>query len=161
MKKPKVCLLGVAVRPTMKGEDRAAARLRVEIAGEARLDAGGFIAERERVTRVGKVFRQTETVLHALFFHPDQRLALFFGLNRADRHFIHEERIICRARFHGEFANSHAAPGGQVEMAAVLYDPAAIFEHPVYILPRAILWSGGHSFSIPAPTSLKMWHSEV
>ena len=49
----------------------------------------------------------------------------------------------------------------QVEMAAILYDPAALFEHPIYILPRAVLWSGGHGFSIPAPASLNMWRCEV
>src|SRR2546423_1472309 len=79
---------------TMESEDVAALGGGIELIGELRLDAGGFISERQWVTPLWVDVEQALTVFVGLFFNTSQRMPFGFRFDRPDCFSINEEKVI-------------------------------------------------------------------
>ena len=94
---------------SMEGKGRAAARHRVKVAGETRLDTCGFIGERERETCSRQTTRQACTVFLALLLDACQRLPNFLGFNSPYRFTIDKKEVVCRTGGERKFTNGYAS----------------------------------------------------
>src|SRR5262249_26329972 len=109
---------------SMEGEDRATAGVGVEEAGEARLDAGRLVGERQRQPGDGQPGRETLTVLGTLYFDADEGLADLLGLDHAHGPPVDDEEVVGRTSQRRELTEGDPTAGAQVEVGAVLHDPA-------------------------------------
>ena len=95
----------------MKRKDVAAARLGIEAVGEAGFRAGGLVAERQRRAPGGKTERHALHILLRLLLDAGERMARRFGLDRADRFAVNEQRVVRLAGLEGQLAHGDAELG--------------------------------------------------
>src|SRR6266508_902419 len=124
---------GKRFRP-VEPEDLPTPRLEIERVGEAGLDAGRLVGERQRsFERAHDPVGQAVEVLRRLPLDASECGALGLRLDHADRLAVDEEEIV-RATVWGledELADGDAARGGEVHVACVLDSPAGCLEHLV------------------------------
>ncbi len=135
----------------VKGEDGATARLGIELAGEARLDAGGLIGEGQGIAGGAHAFGQSATVFGALLFDAGEGGADLLGLDGADGLAIDEEQVVGGAGGERELADGDAASRAEVEPGAVLHHPAGLRE--LGVDPLAGLVLGLHRCRSPGGAS--------
>ena len=110
---------------TVKAEDGAAAGVGFEEVGEARLDAGGFVAEGEGPAWRGEVLGKPDAVFGGLDLDTDQGNAGLLGFHDAGSVAIDVEEVVGETvpRSGREFANGDAAAGFNIDAVAILDEP--------------------------------------
>jgi hypothetical protein len=126
----------------VEGEDGAAAGVGFEEVGEARLDSGGLVAEREPATRRGEVPRESLTVFAGLDLDFDEGNPFLFCLDYSGCVAVDVEEVVGKAVSGGqrEFADGNAATGFDVDAVAILDQPAGGGEQAVDVSAGAVLW---------------------
>ncbi len=114
-------------------EHPAAAGVGIAVIGEIRLDAGGYIAERQWIApgQRAQRGRQALAILHHLRLHAAQRRPGGLGFHDPDRPSLGEEHVIHLAGGQRKLAHRHARGRRAVHLLARLHLPAGRFEHPV------------------------------
>lgn len=87
-------------------------------------------------------------VAHRLLRHDGESRPRFFGLYDAKSLAINEEDVVGRTALRAEFADCDATRGGEVQLVAVLDDPACGAQLSVDGLAVEFLW-GGHVICLP------------
>jgi hypothetical protein len=135
-------------------EDFAAAWMRIEQVGELRDLARGLEVKRQRPTVGRNPLGQTVKVFQRL--RLDALEGMPFGLRFDDADGLPEgvEQVIGFAHGQGIFAHGNPWPGGNIDLAGVLHDPATLGELAVNVLTRLVF--RGHESnperrSMPAP----------
>jgi hypothetical protein len=125
----------------MKAEDRAAAGIGFEEIGEAGLDAGGLIAERQRSARGGEVRRKPLAISIGLDLDLGQRDTGFLRFYYAGCVAINVKEIVGKAvtRSEKEFTNVYRSARPKINAISILDDPSGIREQAVDIARGAIL----------------------
>ena len=129
----------------MEGENVAAARVRVQQVGEARLQSGGFVEERQRSAVGGQNIRQPVAVPARLGLDAGERVAGRLGLDDAGRLPIDVQQVIgdAVAGFQAELAHRDAPCGGDVHRVSVLHGPTCLLKQGVN-LDAGFMFGGGH-----------------
>ena len=127
---------------TVKAEHRPAARVRFQQVGKSGLHACGFITERERPARRGKIPGKPDAVLGGLNFDADEGNAGLFGFHNAGCVSIDVQEVIGKAMPWSELelANRDAATGFNVDAAAILDQPSGRGEQAVDVCAGTVFW---------------------
>jgi hypothetical protein len=118
----------VSPAPPMKGEDRAAPGIGIELVEKGGLDAGTLVEEGERIVGAGESRRQPFGVAPGLGRDAGQGGADFLGLDDAGGFAVQVEQVIGEAvaLFQGELADGHALRCAEIGLAPVLDGPARL-----------------------------------
>ena len=113
--------------------------------GEARLQSGGFVEERQRSAVGGQNIRQPVAVLAGLGLDAGERVAGRLGLHDAGRVLIDVQQVIgdAVAGFQAELAHGNAPCGVDVHRVSVLHGPTCLLKQGVN-LDAGFLFGGGH-----------------
>ena len=122
-------------RGRMEGEDKAAARFRVQAIGELRFHSRALEEEREWTQVGGEVIGHAGAVLLGLCLHAGQREPFGLGLDNADGLLVDVEEVVgaAVARLEGELTHRHPTAGVQIEGVSVLDRPPRLLQPPIYV----------------------------
>lgn len=127
------------------------------------LNAGRLVAEGQGADRRGESRGDSLAVLLGLILEPNERGALFLGLDGSGGLTIHKEEVIRLAEPlpERELTHRNAARGVDVGVLAVLNDPARLLEQSIDGLPGFLFWRQGRlsgfgpQFMTPVPVFLQ------
>src|SRR6266542_5896443 len=123
---------------SMKSEKISTCGDRIESVGQTCFGAGRFVREWQRIVPLRMIFENSFSVFAGLFFDANKRVAFRLCFHRADYLFVSEEEIVCFAAFQKSLTQSDTAPGGKVDIAAILKSPATLTQQLVDLLAREL-----------------------
>jgi hypothetical protein len=106
---------------SVKGEDVATFRRRIQLVGELCFDAGGFIGERQRLPPFRVDIKEALAVLAGLFFDASKGVAFGLCFDRSDGFAVNKKEVIdFIAIFQKSFANCDSTRSREINRAAIL-----------------------------------------